>query len=100
MTILVKQDNIESKIYIIRDQRVMIDADLANLYGVTTSRLNEQIKRNINRFPSDFMFCLTPDEKSEVVAKCDNLKNIKYSKYLPKVFTEHGTLMLANVLKS
>jgi hypothetical protein len=78
----------------------MIDADLARFYGVTTKRLNEQVRRNSNRFPEDFMFRLTSDEKSEVVAKCDHLVSLKYSPVLPFVFTEHGALMLASVLRS
>ena len=78
----------------------MIDADLARIYGTTTKRLNEQVKRNAVRFPNDFMFKLTPEEALEVVAICDHLKNLKYSSTLPYVFTEHGALMLANVLSS
>lgn len=92
--------NIEDKILQIRGQRVMIDADLAVLYGVTTKRLNEQVKRNINRFPSDFMFRLSSGEKSEVVAICDHLAGLKFSKTLPYAFTEHGAIMAANVLNS
>ena len=88
---------IEDKILLIRGQKVMIDADLAKLYGVTTKRLNEQVKRNKDRFPEDFMFQITKQEKYEVVANCDHLRNLKYSPNLPKVFTEHGALMLASV---
>ena len=61
----------------------MIDRDMAELYGVPTKRLNEQVKRNMKRFPADFMFQLTEDEKAEVVAKCDHLGTIKYSPNLP-----------------
>lgn len=93
-------ENIVNKIFLISGQRVMIDADLAKLYGVTTKRLNEQVKRNKDRFPSDFMFQLTKKEKSELVANCDHLKNLKYSSSLPKAFTEHGAIMLASVLNS
>ncbi len=78
----------------------MLDADLASLFGVTTRRLKEQVRRNIDRFPSDFMFQLTLKEKSEVVAICDHLLKLKFSPYLPYAFTEHGALMLANVLNS
>lgn len=78
----------------------MIDADLARLYGVTTKRLNEQIKRNLDRFPEDFMFRLTVDEKSEVVANCDHLRKLKFSPVLHLAFTEHGAIMAANVLNS
>jgi len=78
----------------------MIDTDIAELYGVTTKRLNEQVKRNISRFPSNFMFELTKEEKNQVVANCDHLEKLKFSPVLPKVFTEHGILMVANVLTS
>jgi len=78
----------------------MIDKDIEELYGVTTKRLNEQVKRNKKRFPADFMFQLTQDEKDEVVANCDHLKNLKYSPNLPFAFTEHGAVMLASVLNS
>ena len=91
---------IQKKILLIREQRVMIDADLAALYGVTTKRLNEQVKRNRKRFPEDFMFQLNKKEKSEVVANCDHLKNLKYSPNLPHAFTEYGAIMLATVLSS
>ena len=76
----------------------MLDADLAELYGVTTKRLNEQVKRNRNRFPKDFIFL--SKEKAEVVANCDHLKRLKFSPTLPYAFTEHGTVMLASVLNS
>ena len=91
---------VESKILLIRGKKVMIDKDIAELYGVTTKRLNEQVKRNHTRFPEDFMFQLTGIEKSEVVANCDHLNNLKYSPNLPYAFTEYGVVMLASVLKS
>ncbi len=91
---------IESKIFLIRGQKVMLDNDLAELYGVETKRLNEQMRRNIERFPEDFMFRLSAEEKAEVVANCDHLAKLKYSPTLPYAFTEHGALMLGNVLKS
>lgn len=91
---------IESRIQIIRGLRVMVDVDLAALYGVETKRLNEQVKRNRERFPSDFMFQLTPQEKAEVVANCDHLQKLKFSKALPFAFTEHGAIQAANVLAS
>jgi phage regulator Rha-like protein len=97
---IIPYERIEQRILLIRGQKVMIDSDLAMLYGVTTKRLKEQVRRNIERFPSDFMFELTTNEKVEVVANCDHLKNLKFSPYLPYAFTEHGTLMLANVLNS
>lgn len=67
---------IESRIQVIRGLRVMLDVDLAALYGVPTKRLNEQVKRNRDRFPGDFLFQLTQDEKAEVVANCDHLQNL------------------------
>lgn len=78
----------------------MIDSDLAELYGVTTKRLNEQVRRNLKRFPGDFMFRLTEEEKAYVVAKCDHLNKLKFSPYLPYAFTEHGAVMLASILNS
>lgn len=80
--------------------KVLVDADLAELYGVTTRRLNEQVKRNAERFPDDFMFQLTAVEKEEVVTICDHLHNLKFSKTLPYAFTEHGAIQAANVLNS
>ncbi len=78
----------------------MIDADLAVLYGVTTKRLNEQVKRNKLKFPIDFMFKLKTVEFIEPVANCDRFNKLKHSGDSPYVFTEHGTLMLASVLNS
>jgi len=89
-----------TKILLVRGKKVMIDRDLAELYGVSTKRLNEQVKRNIKRFPTDFMYQLTEEEKEEVVAKCDHLKTLKYSPQLPYVFTEYGAVMLAGILNS
>jgi hypothetical protein len=93
-------ERIEKRIFLIRNLKVMIDADLAELYGVTTKRLNEQVKRNKARFPEDFMFTLTKSEKQKLVANCDHLSRLKYSPALPKAFTEHGAVMLAVVLNS
>ena len=91
---------IMNKILFIRGINVMIDSDLAELFDVSTKRLNEQVKRNTKRFPEDFMFQLTENEKEKVVAKCDHLSKIKYSRFLPYAFTEHGTVMLASILNS
>jgi len=99
-TNMIPDEVIMSKVFIIRDQRVMIDSDIAELYGVTTKRLNEAVKRNFKRFPIDFMFQLTINEKEELVANCDHLKKLKFSPYLPYAFTEHGAVMLASVLNS
>lgn len=97
---IVTMERIESRISLIRGQRIMLDMDLAELYGVPTKRLNEQVKRNPERFPEDFMFQLTPEEKAEVVANCDHLSRIRFSHVLPYAFTEHGAIMAANVLNS
>jgi len=75
---IVPQLKIEQRILFVCGEKVIIDADLAGFYGVPTKRLNEQVKRNKKRFPKDFMFQLTADEKSEVVANCDHLAKIKY----------------------
>ena len=91
---------IENRIFIIRGQKVMIDRDLAELYGVKTKRLNEAVKRNIKRFPDDFMFQLTDDEQNELVANCDHLQNLRYSYQNAYAFTEQGVAMLATVLNS
>ena len=77
-----------------------MDADLARLYGVTTKRPNEQVKRNRDRFPADFMFQLSAEERAEVVANCDHLSNLKFSKVLPFAFTEHKAIMAASGLNT
>jgi hypothetical protein len=97
---IIPDELIMNKILVLRGMKVMIDSDLAELYGVTTKRLNEQVKRNIKRFPEDFMFQLTVAEKQEVVAKCDHLSRLKFSPKMPYAFTEHGAVMLASVLNS
>ncbi len=91
---------IATKILLIRNRRVMIDADLAELYGVTTKALNQAVKRNTTRFPEDFMFRLSSEEKQEVVTNCDHLNKLKFSKALPFAFTEYGAIQAANVLNS
>lgn len=97
---LVPIERIEKAILLIRGEKIMLDLDLASIYGVTTGALNQAVKRNPSRFPSDFMFQLTEIEKNEVVTNCDNLARLKFSPHLPYAFTEHGALMLANVLNS
>jgi hypothetical protein len=79
---------IEQRILLIRGQRVMLDADLAMLYGVPTRVLNQAVRRNLKRFPQDFMFKLTQPEKNQVITNCDHLKNLKYAKALPNAFNE------------
>jgi len=97
---IIPLDRVQSHILLIRGQKVIIDSDLAELYGVPTKRLNEQVKRNCGRFPQDFMFQLSNAEKSKVVAICDHLEKLKYSRSTPYAFTEHGALMAATVLKT
>ena len=97
---LIPTEKIDRAILIIRGHKVMLDSDLAAIYVVKTGRLNEQVKRNKDRFPNDFMFQLTNHEKQEVIANCDHLENLKFSRTNPYAFTEHGTIMLANVLST
>ena len=97
----VNPENLENRIYVVRGQRVMIDYDLANLYGVKTKVLKQAVKRNIARFPEDFMFELTNDEQKELVTNCDQLRSpLKHSVIAIMAFTEHGVIMLSSVLKS
>jgi phage regulator Rha-like protein len=93
---------IEQRILLIRGQKVMIDSDLAELYGVTIKRLNEQVRRNPQRFPPDFVFQLTAEEHSALRSHFATLKTGRgqHRKYLPYAFTEHGAIMAANVLNS
>jgi len=92
---------IQSKIYELRGLRVMIDFDLSALYEVETRTLKQTVKRNIERFPSDFMFQLTKQEWQEVIANCDNLpENAKFSPATPFAFTQEGVAMLSGVLRS
>ncbi len=99
-TSVVKVGAIQQRILLIRGEKVVIDADLAEFYGVTTKALNQAVRRNRNRFPGDFVFRLTRSEKSEVVANCDHLEKLKYSPSNPYAFTEHGAIMAAAVLNS
>lgn len=91
---------IERRIYLIRGQKVMLDADLALLYGVTTFNLNKAVHRNSDRFPPDFMFRLTPDEYRSLRFQLGILKRGQHAKYLPHAFTEQGVAMLSGVLRS
>lgn len=92
--------NIQNKIFSIRNKQVMIDRDLAELYGVETKRINEQVKRNIERFPKEFRFQLSESEMSELVANCDRFELLKHSSVAAYAFTEQGVAMLSAVLKS
>ena len=91
---------IASLILDLRGRKVMVDADLAAVYGVETRALNQAVARNTDRFPADFVFRLTPKEKMEVVTNCDHLARLKFSPVLPRAFTEHGAIMAATVLNS
>jgi len=97
---LIRTGGLDGRILLLRGLRVMLDADLADVYGVPTKRLNEQVRRNRERFPDDFMFQLTVAEKDEAVANCDHLRKLRYSPNRPYAFTEHGAVMLASVLSS
>jgi len=99
-TALIPVERVERAILVIRGEKVMLDADLAALYGVTTKVLNQAVKRNFERFPPDFRFQLTRAERNEVVTNCDHLAQLKFSPTLPYAFTEHGAIMAANVLSS
>ena len=98
----IPDERIADAILLIRGQKVMLDSDLAGLYGVTTKRLNQQVKRNIERFPADFMFQLTAEENGALRLQIATLKvgRGKHRKYPPYVFTEHGAIMAASVLNS
>lgn len=94
-------ESISSKIYAIRGQQVMLDRDLAELYGVETGQLNRAMKRNMERFPDNFVFQLSQNESDEL-SRCQNgiLKRGTNTKYLPYAYTEHGVLMLSSVLRT
>ena len=89
---------IQNRILLVRGEKVVVDADLAEFYGISTRILNQAVRRNKERFPNDFMFRLNKNEKQEVVTNCDHLENLKFSPVNPLVFTEHGALMAASVL--
>lgn len=99
---LLPLETITQRIVVLRGQRVLLDADLAALYGVETKRFNEQVKRNLERFPADFMFQLTMDETAALRSQFATLKTGRgqHRKYLPYVFTEHGAMMAGFLLNS
>jgi hypothetical protein len=97
---LVAAGEIDRAIVALRGHKVMLDADLARLYGVDTRALNQAVRRNRDRFPEDFVFQLTESEKAEVITNCDHLRGLKFSPVLPHAFTEHGAVMAAGVLNS
>lgn len=97
---LITHENLKAKIFTIRGVQVMLDRDLAELYQVEVKRLNEQVKRNIERFPENFRFQLDDNEKNELVANCDRFERLKFSANNPFAFSEQGVAMLSAVLKS
>jgi hypothetical protein len=101
-TSLIPIERIDNRILLIRGRRVMLDADLAQLYGVSTKRLNEQVRRNADRFPDDFMLRLTAREAASLRSQIATLKTGRgrHRKYLPWAFTEHGAIMAATILNS
>lgn len=98
--VALSQHDIEQLIITLRGKQVLIDQDIARLYGVTTKRLNQQVNRNSARFPSNFRFELTKEERDEVVANCDHLQSLKFRPTLPFAFTEQGIGQLSSVLHS
>ena len=97
---ILKDESISSLVYIIRGEKVMFDFHLATLYGVETRTLKQTVRRNIKRFPVDFMIVLDADEWKEVITNCDNLGAIKFSPSRPFAFTEQGVAMLSSILNS
>ena len=99
-TMIIQPEQVEQAILLIRGQRVMLDRDLAALYGVTTGNLNKAVQRNLERFPADFMFQLTAEEGEALRFHFGSLKRGQHFKYLPRVFTQEGVAMLSSVLRS
>ncbi len=101
MNDIVKIDNqVANKIIEIRSLKVIIDSDVAELYGVQTREINQAVTRNLDRFPDIYLIGLTLQEKEEVITNCDHLQKLKFSPVLPRAFTEQGLYMLATILKS
>ena len=97
---LLEKESIQNKILTIRNKQIMVDRDLAELYGVSTKVLNQAVKRNVQRFPETFRFQFTDDEKKELVTNCDRFEKLKHSTTIPYAFTEQGVSMLSAVLRS
>jgi len=97
---IVKFENLESKLIYYKNETVLIDSDVADLYGVTTKEINQAVSNNPAKFPDGYIVELTKEEKNEVVKKFDHLEKLKYSPHLPKIFTEKGLYMLATIIKS
>jgi phage regulator Rha-like protein len=100
MEIVIRQEEIEGLIYMIRGHKVILDSDLAELYGVEVKQLKRQVRRNIERFPSDFMLQISKEEYESLRRQFGTLKRGEHAKYLPYAFTEQGVAMLSSVLKS
>lgn len=98
--ILIVEDEVKPLILEMRGQKVLVDRDLATLYGTTTKRLNQAVQRNLDRFPADFMFQLTSTERENLVTGSDRFRRLKHGRALPYAFTEHGAIMAASVLNS
>jgi hypothetical protein len=97
---MIQQEDIEARIISIRGQNLLIDGDVAEIYGVETKRVNEAVKNNLDKFPDDYLIELTPAEKQELVENFDRFERLKHSSAPPKAFTEKGLYMLATILKS
>lgn len=97
---IINYDQVKDKILRLRQQHVIIDSDVAELYGVETKQINQAVSRNPEKFPIGYIFELTKEEKDEVVTNCDHLKTLKFSPSLPTAFSERGLYMLATILKS
>ena len=97
---VVKMETIENRIIAIRGEKVLIDGDVAEIYGVETKRVNEAVKNNLDKFPEDYSFELSQEEKNELVENFDRFRRLKHSTTNPKAFTEKGLYMLATILKS
>ena len=97
---IVKYEQVKDKIIVLRGQQVILDSDVATLYGVETKRVNEAVKNNPDKFPKGFLFSLSDEEKKDVVENFDHLQKLKFSPVTPTAFTESGLYMLATILKS
>ena len=96
---MIKIEDVQDKVLQLRNENVIIDSDVATLYGVETKRINEAVKNNPEKFPEGYVFKLSPQEKTEVVENFDHLNQLKFSKVEPRAFTERGLYMLATILK-
>ena len=100
MSELINYDEVEKRVLTIQGQQVLLDRDVAELYGVEVKRVNEAVRRNTDKFPNGYLIAVSDNEKSELVANCDRFNKQKHSTVLPTAFTEKGLYMLATILKS